>query len=202
MYSVVTAYDHLRGSNSPRIPREIWLTGVSLMVLAAYLGGYVLLRAVVSSRYIVVTVTNGMPGDAVATGDSILIRRSGQLRRGDFALATVNGRGAAEAAVGPILGLPGDRVYVSDQIYVNGRPAHVGIQWPEELGYPDTNSPGSVILGRGEYWMRANFTGHGEDNLLQLMAESGRIYRDSIWGKAVAIIGPPARRRLLNETLP
>jgi len=121
----------------------------------------VALTLVLSPFTSVVRVVGEVPSNTVKPGDTLMLWRSPPAR-GDVIVGEASWRGWDEPTISTVLAVPGDRVLISDRLYINGRPVAVSLP---PLGNPDQGSPRpyseaescSKTLGANEYWILPNF---------------------------------------------
>lgn len=191
MLSVYVAVDKLMPTGTAEA-RRMNRVAVGLFILASYLGSYWL--AVMALRPVaMMAIIQARPaGRILATGDRLLLWRHTTYRRGDIVAGT-GGTGTPNA--GPILGVHGDRIEVRDRVYVNGLPTDIVIPSAPARDQEETAvSSVELTLGKDEYWIMPVVQVAGQR---QLVAEAGVVQRADIWGRAVLIMGPPARRSIV-----
>jgi len=191
MFCVFVVADRLReirGEEAQFVRR----VGIALLVLAVYLGSYVLLRSALSSRMMVVRIEAEPWSEVVSAGDSLLLTRHDIYRRGDIVAGAGYWQHYQVPNVGPIIGVPGDRIEVADRVYVNGmptgaRPRHV-----------ESSPSAEVTLAEDEYWLMPGLNINQVVNR-EMVASAGVIQDYNVWGRAVAVVGPPGHRRWLSR---
>lgn len=194
MFSVWATVDRLWLQRTETLQRSRQRLGIALMVVAAYLGTYTVARIAVSPVLTVVTITGQLRTEAAARGDVLVIRRTEGLRRGDFVVGGSTWAGENTLIAGPIVGLPGDRVELRERVYVNGVPTSILTPAAPNTSY----GPVATTLGPGQYWVLPTVFWDQYDAGAFLNA--GLIAHSDIWGRAVATIDPPSRRRLMHRT--
>ncbi|MHB1455454.1 MAG: S26 family signal peptidase [Armatimonadota bacterium] len=185
MYSVWCVYVRFWiDSGDDRNSYQISL-GVGLLVLAIYLSTYFTLMMVLSSFYLLVRLQVDPHFPQLADGDTTLVIRHTQLKRGDIIYRIVHGDALTP---GQIVGLPGDRIDIGQRVAINGVPMGRVI-------YPlATGVEKSLILKGDQYWVTP------ADNLEwfdtpDILAGFCTIHQRDVWGRVIAITGPPERRR-------
>jgi len=158
---------------------------IPLLVFAAYLGGYVFLRAALQSVVSLARMAGPMHMGIVLREDNLLLWNLGELRRGDVIVAEANYHGGSVASLGIIIGLPGEAVHYIGGFYIHGRPARVGLPIAEPPAYIQGSAR---QLQPDEYWVWLE--GGGPRRSWTVV-----VRRRDIRGRAVAIIGPPGHRR-------
>ncbi len=169
------------------------------VTLATYLGGYTALRVALSPVVQTYTVMGRIPTATLDEGDSVLVRVMNNPLRGDVII----GGGQYGAVAGAVIGMPGDEITISDRLSVNGRAMRVALPAlnVNPLGeFQDyaTEDPVTLTLGIGEYWVMP-YAQNGFPNHSYIL-RAGVVGRwDGVRGRVVAVIGPPAHRRLVRR---
>lgn len=192
MWSVYLAVNRLRPSATGQLAMSLERVGIALLIVALYLGSYIALRYAVRPWYITVRVLADAPiAGTVSAGDSLLIRRDAIIRRGDLVIATCRLGRLSASTISPVVGMPGDTIEVGPVIKVNGVPTGF-TGWSRRVDgfYP------AVTLGKDQYWVMPNLTANTNDP--DVMATAGTVSQSDVWGRAIAVIGPPSHRRLLR----
>jgi len=200
MVSVGVTMDTLRRrSELPLQRQDRQIAFVCLMVLATYLGGYATTRVALSPVVQIYTIQGNMPTGAVSDGDTVLVWRLGNPTRGDIVIGSHT---EERLVIGPVVGMPGDRVSINGGLQVNGRA--VGLTLPplaEEYdaprAYPDADGE-PVEVGVGQYWVAPS--AYAAPNAEWILNE-GLVQSEDILGRVLAVVGPPAHRRIARRQL-
>ncbi len=190
MFSVCVAVDGFRPMGQDEV-RFINRVGVGSWVLAAYVGTFWLLMLAVRPHFMMVNVRVQAPGSGVESGDRLLLRTDAVYHHGDV----VAGTGANWTPnVGPVLGVPGDTIRLTDRVYVNGVPTSAVIPYTDE-GHQGSREA-ETVLNMDEYWVMpaVQLTGDAE-----MLLDAGLMRGDRIWGRALLVIGPPGHRRIMTR---
>ena len=190
-YSTAAIFDSVWTRKVSDQSRLLARLGISLMIISVYASGYMATRLVDNPVFTVVNVLAEDTNRYIAAGDTVLLRRADIFRRGDFIVGT-SAAGSVLMA-GPVIGVPGDTVTVSNHIYVNGAPTGV------TSGLPISELFGTVQLTAGQYWVLPAYINHNADNPRQDLADAGVVMRDSIVGRGIAVTGPPNHRKWLHQ---
>lgn len=192
-YSVYAAACALWERGMSEVASRSFRLGVALMVVAAYVGGYAALRWAASPAVVVLRLRLNAPVAGLAPRDTVLVwRRMREISRGDIVVANLSDYFAR--TVGPVWGLPGDRIEVRDKVFVNGVPIG-GVLPTQPYAGQEAWQPGGgeYVLKRDEYWvMPAEYHMHGYG---QMPVNAGVVTRSAIMGRVIAIVGPPSHRR-------
>lgn len=127
-------------------------------------------------------------------GDRVLLTRSYDLevaRRGDIVSLTVPDRGRPVTALKRVIALPGDEVSATgDSVAVNGAPSTAA---PDPIVGPDQRVYGTGTIPEGHLFVL------GDNRPVSLDSRFvGPLPVTTVRGKAVAIIWPPSRIRLID----
>lgn len=200
MFSVCSVVSYIRGTPGSVEGQLRDSIGIGLVVLSIYLGTYFLLMLALSPVMGVVQVVLEVPAAGISRGDALLVWRRGAPARGETVVGTIYWQNAAVLILGPVLGVPGDRITISDRLYINGRPVTVALPpLADNEGHrrPYTQAESAeYVLRAGESWVLPNLRpAPGTDALLRV----GIIRRADIQGRVVAVTSPPAHRKLLGR---
>jgi hypothetical protein len=197
MVSVGVAMDFLRGRREELEHLLLARIGIALIVVSLYFGTYAGLRIALEPVASIVSVVQVPPGIPLHSGDSLLVL-GGEVRRGDLVLSTIRYHGVQVPSVGRLIGMPGDRLVLSDRLYVNRRPVAVALP---QLGAPydqqrpySANEAAARTLGPDEYWIVPNYNAApGTREVL----DTGVMRRNDIRGRIAAVVAPAQRRRII-----
>ncbi|MCL5105041.1 MAG: S26 family signal peptidase [Armatimonadetes bacterium] len=200
MFSMSAGIDELRGGRRDIRGRlQAWI-GIGLMVFSLYLGGYWTLRMAASPFASVVSVVAQPDSELVQRGDALLLWSRGRMDRGDMVVGTIQWQDYHALTIGRLVGLPGDRIEIGNNVRVNGKATAVRLpSLAGAHGEPVAYSAYDVsarTLRKDEYWIVPNFNFAPS---IQDILEAGSIRRTNIWGRVVVIIGPPERRRIVQR---
>ena len=126
IFSMSAGIDELRRRQQGIANRvQAWM-GIGLLVFGLYASGYWIVRMAASPWANVVTVM--VPtSPLVRQGDSLLLWSRRQMQRGDLVVGTVRWQDYQALTIGPLVGLPGDRIEIGSQVRINGRLVEVGL---------------------------------------------------------------------------
>ncbi len=197
MVSVVATVDTLRGGSRDPERRLYSLLGITLLVAGMYAGCYAALSV---TLFRTVTVVAHVPRTTIRRGDALLIWSHGSIGAGDIAVGVTHFNNTAAPAIGRLIAEPGDTVAIGDRLYVNGNPRPAWLPpLGQQYGAPRRYSMAEYAerrLKADEFWIVPNL------NLVpspQALLQAGTIRRSEIWGRVVAIVGPPARRAVVSR---
>jgi hypothetical protein len=192
--SVAATVHELRTQGQVGDRNELVRIGIVLVVLAIYLAMYMAIQLSLTPLLIAVNLEAQPWGEGPASGDTLLIWRRGPLERGALVWATVRQEYGDVPNIGPVVGLPGDRIDVTDRVYLNGIRTRFALPTPVEAqGVP---AAGGVILTADEYWIMPAY--YANEGNAQALLQAGRVVSADIHGRAVAVLGPAAHRRRLG----
>lgn len=170
-----------------------------MLILALYAGGYFVLRLALSPVAMTVRVNMTVANSGLDQGDTALILRRGPFHRGETVLGQIRWQGYNAPAIGPLIGMPGDRLVLSDRLYVNDRPCKVAL--PRLVGEYNANRPYSarefaqIRLGRDQYWIMPNFNAAPGP---QTILETGVVRLSDMTGRVIAVTAPAPHRKLMH----
>jgi len=200
MLSMSAGIAELRRSRQGIAARTQAWVGIGLMVFGLYAGGYWALRMAASPWVNVVTAI-APTSSFVRQGDTLLLWSRGQMRRGDLVVGTIHWQDYQALTIGPLVGMPGDRVEIDRQVRINGRT--VSVQLPslagahDEAVAPSAYDMSAKTLGSDEYWIVPSFGDYAPSS--RDILEAGSIRNADMWGRVVAIMGPAERRTLIHR---
>lgn len=172
--------------------------GMGLLVTALYLGTYLGTLLLLSPVVQAVMVFQDVQAGTLKAGDTALLWIPGEISRGDVVVTWIR-YGRAVQNVVRVYGVPGDRVSISDRLYVNGRPTDASLPPLVDAESEEAYAYSSDVsvereLGSEEYWVVPNFNQAPD---VRTVLDTGTVTREDIVGRVIAIINPPARRGLL-----
>lgn len=188
MYSVYAVVDELRPKRPGERAQYMGRIAIGCFVLATYVMAYWGLRTAINPWMMIVRVINQPPTNIVMRGDSLLLRRHQTIRRGDIAVGIAYWQRHGMPALGPVIGVPGDKIAIGQDVYVNGIPAGIPLSFTQ---------PYELTLRADEYWIMPIIRMANRLAAPDLML-AGIVRGTDIWGKGIAIMGPPWHRRLLT----
>lgn len=194
VYTAIEAMRRKRGSHIGQMQR----LGIIMLVVCAYFSVYTVARLAVDPYYAIVRIAVTPEVLPLSAGDNLLLRRNVVPHRGDIVIGNLSAGDETVTSLGPIIGLPGDRITVSDRIYVNGVPSEVVLPAPNIEDEGRTHITESFVdLGPNQYWMMPVLGGNARD--VVAIAAAGTVNRNDVWGKVTAVLGPPSHRRLVGH---
>lgn len=188
-FSVATTIDAQWKVTSKTRSRSLRHIGIVLVVVSLYLGTYVAVRSAMMPQITFVNVTMNISNTNIVARDQLLIRKMDRYYPGDIVMNNVAMYEAYGVAAGPVLGVPGDKVELLDQVYINGRPKGI-------LTNINPSSYVSKILSSDEYFVMPMFA---EGELVAdgpTILQAGSVRSSDIHGRVVAVTNPPAHRKL------
>jgi hypothetical protein len=196
--SVYIAIYTMRGQRGSASGQQMQRLGIILLVIAVYFSLYTIARLAINPYVTIARIATAPVTVPIDAGDSLLVRRNVPLERGDVIIGTLRIGYVYGANIGPIIGLPGDKITFSDRIYVNGVPVAVDLphRRPQDME-PTLPAMAETILGADEYWIMPMFEGNPPD--LGTIGTTGVVQRNDILGRVVAVIGPPSHRRWMGK---
>lgn len=194
MYSMYLVVDRLRPLRSGDQAQYMGRIAIACFVFASYVMAYWGLRMAVNPWAMIVRVINQPPTSVVMRGDSVLLGRHQVIRRGDVAVGISYWQGNEIPALGSVLGMPGDRIRLAEQVYVNDVPTGIALVLDQSY---------ELTLKENQYWIMPIVRVLNRQAAQQL-AEAGIVRQADVWGRGIAITGPPSHRKLLspNERQP
>lgn len=158
-----------------------------LFIIASYLGLHFLLTLALRPVGMMVDVEEQPLGSILSSGDSVLLLREESYHHGDIIAGNYG-------AFGPVIGMPGDRIMLSDRVYVNGVPTGTLIPFVANAENA-TSSTAEFTLAADEYWVMPVVEHVGN---IGMLVEAGQMRGNAVWGRAAVVVNPPAHRRLLG----